>query len=260
MKHLRLFWELIRINIKKSLIYRVNFAVTFVSISLWILLYVIFFEVIFSHVDTLGGWNKGEALVVLGFYYIVQGISNIFYRENFENFDQRLRQGELDQVLTKPASPQMLSFFMNMRIDHIVDLLITSIIFLYVHTQTDVVLTWPLLGLGLLISLFGNILFYSILLSLVTLVFFFDRIEVIGSTLWNISQIARYPRQIYTKFAGVLAQFIFPVALLASIPAEVALGEGSLKWVATFGGLSILYFIFGNICFSLGIRRYNSAN
>ncbi|MBT4384914.1 hypothetical protein HOD30_04155 [Candidatus Peregrinibacteria bacterium] len=259
-KNLKIFWQLFRINIKKSLVYRVNFAVTVLSISLWIVLYILFFEVIFSHIDSLAGWSKGEALVVLGFYYMIQGVSNIFFRESFENFDYKLRRGDLDPLITKPASMQLLSFFVDMRIDHVIDFLITFIIFGYVHFQIGMELSWPLIALGTLLSIISNILFYGLLLCIINVVFLFDRIEVIGSTLWNISQISRYPRQVYTGAAKVAVQFVFPAALLAAIPAEVALGKSSLYWVGFFTFLAFFFWGLGTLLFNLGLRKYSSAN
>jgi ABC-2 type transport system permease protein len=260
MNNIKVFWQIFRINIKKSLIYRANFLVTVISITLWMGLYILFFEVIFSHVDSLAGWSKGEALTLLGFFYFVQGISNVFFRESFETFDFKLRKGQLDQVITKPASAQLLSFFVDMRIDHFLDLLITAMIFLYVQFQTDLVLSLPLMAYGLVLSLLGTLLFYGIMLSLITLVFLFDRIDVISSTIWNVSQVSRYPRAIYTSHAATVLQFLFPAALIAAIPAEVAVGSGESYWIFMLIFLSFIFFGIGTMLFHVGLRKYSSAN
>jgi ABC-2 type transport system permease protein len=259
-KDLNIFWQLFKLNIKKSLIYRINFLITLWGMFLWIGLYVAFFELLFNQVDSMAGWTKGEAMLFLAFYYFIQGIGNIFYRESFENFSEEVRRGTLDQVITKPASTQILSFFKNIRFDHTIDLAVTALLFIYIATQTDTQFSIPFLILGMLLAFFGNILFYGILLMVSSIIFIADRIEGLGSMIWHMSQVTRYPRQIYTGFGKLIFQFIFPVALMASIPAEVTLRQSDLSAIGYFIGFSLLFLLLGNISFRLGLKRYNSAN
>ncbi len=260
MKNLQVFWQLLRINLKKSLIYRINFLITVWAMFLWIFIYVVFFEVLFLHVNDLAGWDKAEMLTFLAFYYFIQSIGNVFYRESFEIFNEKLRYGYLDQSLTKPTSLQLLTFFYDIRFDHLVDFFLTGLLFFYIGIQTNLTLNVPFVFFGLALALFGNLLFYGLLLCVASVLFYVDRMDGVGSFMWHLSQIARYPRQIYTGFAKVLFQFIFPIALLTSIPAEVALGQGSFKLIGFFLGISILFFGIGNLLFWLGLQKYHSAS
>ena len=75
---------------------------------MWIFIYVGFFEVLFLKIDNLAGWEKDEILIFLAFYYLLQGIGNILYRESFEDFSNQITHGLIDNALTKPASAQVL--------------------------------------------------------------------------------------------------------------------------------------------------------
>lgn len=259
MRNLNIFWQLIRLNIKKSMIYRVNFWISFVAMVLWIGIYVVFFEILFMHVDEIAGWDKGEILVFLAFYYLVIGIGAIFYRESFETFGDKMRRGLLDYFLTKPSSKQLLLFFENIRFDHVVDFAMTIILFVYIGLTTDIVFNPVLLGTGFILALFGNLLLYSMLLMIASIVFFVEKMDSAGSFMWHLTQISRYPRQIYKGVGRLLFQFIFPVALMTSIPSEVTLNQGVTNSVLYFIGISIIFFILANLFFSYGIRRYSSA-
>lgn len=259
-KTLNILWQMIKINLKQTIIYRVNFLITLWSMALWIAIYVIFFEVIFTHVDTVAGWNRSEMLLFLAFYYFMQSIGNIFYRESFEVFDQEIRRGRIDQALTKPASTQILLFFRILRFDHLVDFFLTFIIFAYIFMTTDLVIKAPMLIAGLLVAVFGNLLFYGLLLALASLLFYVEKMDGIGSFMWHLSQISRYPRQIYKGIGKILFEFIFPIALIASVPAEIALGKSSFALLTYFAFVSVIFFLLGNIIFRIGLKRYSSSN
>ena len=254
------FLKLISTNIKKNMIYRANFMVTLLGVSLWMTMYVLFFEVLFGHVDSIAGWQKGEVFVFLAFYYIVQGLASTFYKEGFEVFDRKLIRGELDPLLTKPVPSQMLFFFSNVRIDHVLDVLLAFFIFAYASLTTDLSLTLGNLALSSVHLIASTVLFYHLMLCMILPVFIFERIEVISSTFWNVSQITRYPRQIFTGAGRVVVQFIFPIALLGAIPAEIALGKAEPIWSLLLFALTFIFILIGNASYKYGLSLYNSAN
>lgn len=256
----KVFIHLLKVNIKKTLIYRTNFWISLFAMALWMGIYVIFFEILFMHIDDLAGWSKGEMLIFLAFYYFVQAMGNVLYRESFEIFGDKMRQGGIDFVLTKPVSKQILLFFDEIRFDHIVDFFLTALLFVYALVQTGIVIQPGLFLIGIVLAIFGNILFYGLLLLIASLLFYVDRMDGIGSFMWHLSQISRFPRQIYSGWGKWLFQFIFPLALLVSLPTEVALGRIDIKMLFYFIAISLLFFALGNLSFSLGLRRYSSAN
>ncbi len=259
-KNLKIFWQLFRINMKQSMIYRINFLITILSMGMWIFIYVGFFEVLFLKIDNLAGWEKDEILIFLAFYYLLQGIGNILYRESFEDFSNQITHGLIDNALTKPASAQVLLFFRTIRFDHIIDLLLTILLILYILLTTNINLNPLSLILGIILGIFGNLLFYGFLLLFSSIVFYVDKFDSIPSLLWHVSQISRYPRQIFTGFGKLLFQFILPITLIVSVPAEVALERSNYQIILYFIGISIIFFLIGNIAFNRGLKKYTSSN
>lgn len=259
-KNLKIFWQLFKINMKQSMIYRINFAITILSMGMWIFIYIGFFEVLFLKIDNLAGWKKEEILIFLAFYYLLQGIGNILYRESFEDFSNQITHGLIDNALTKPASTQVLLFFRIIRFDHIIDLLLTILLIIYILITTNIHLNPMTFILGIIFGIFGNFLFYGILLLFASIVFYVDKFDSIPSLLWHISQISRYPRQIFTGFGKLLFQFILPITLIVSVPAEVALERSNYAIILYFISISFIFFLIGNLSFKIGLRKYTSSN
>jgi ABC-2 type transport system permease protein len=259
-KNLKIFWQIVKINVKKSLIYRINFLITFIAMILWIGLYVVFFEVIFSHIDSLAGWEKEEVMIFLAFYYLFQGFRNIFYSDGFDGFGRKIRRGEIDPYLTKPASLQMLSFLQDVRFDHLIDLVMTGLLFLYIALAYDYSFSLPFLAMGILLCILGTLLFYGVLLMIASFVFYIEKLDSLNSIVWNITQVSRYPRQIYTKLGKIIFQFIFPIALITSIPAEMTLANNEWEVLIYFCVISVVALFLGNFFFSRGVKHYDSAN
>lgn len=242
------------------MIYRINFLITLVSMGFWIIIYVLFFEVLFLHIDNLAGWTKSELLIFLGFYYFSQAIGNVFFRESFEQIGEEIRRGNLDQALIKPASTQVLIFFRAIRFDHIIDFFLVFILFAYAFATGDIVASPTLFGLGLILAILGNFLFYGILICITSLLFFVEKLDGLASLMWHASQISRYPRQIFTGIGKTIFQFVIPLSLIVSLPSELALGKIDMNLLLFLIFITIFIFTFGNIIFRIGLGKYTSSN
>lgn len=260
MKTIKIFLKICELNLKKLLIYRASFAISLVLMGIWVLAYVTLIEVIFSHTKTLAGWHKGEVLLIMTFYYFIQNIADIFFKDNFEDFGENMRRGELDFKLVKPTSPRLLAFFWEIRFDHIAGIVATGFLFAHAWRSLEKIPSLPFLGLAFMFLFVSIILYYSILSFIATLTFWVERNETFNTLIFNVSQLSRYPRQIYSHIVGKILTFGIPLALIATIPVEVAVrfqnGYLPLFFIAStaiFYGLSRLFWYYG-------IRRYTSAN
>ena len=223
MHTIRIFFKLCELNLKKLFIYRISFVISLALMTIWVLADTLLIEVIFYHTNTLAGWDKGQVLLIMSFYYYVQNLSDMFFKDNFEEFGEKVRRGLLDFDIVKPVPTGLLAFFREMRFDHAAGLVITSGLFGYaLHTlNKPLIFTDVLFGFGLI--LVSLVLYFAFLSCIASLTFFIQRTDTFYALIFNISQVSRYPRQIYTSIVGKILTFGLPLALIASIPAEVAL-------------------------------------
>lgn len=258
--NLKIFLNLCSMNIKMALIYRKSFYVSLIAIVFWITIYTALIEVIYVHTDEIAGWAKGEILIILSFYYLITGIANFLFRENFEEFGEKMRRGFLDQFLTKPAMFQVQCFFSRMRFDQISSPVIVIFLFWYGASQLTEPLILQNIVIGCLYAILSVAFFYHFLLLVATSTFYLEKADTLGSVMWNLSQVGRYPRQIFTGFGKIFFQFIFPMALITSIPAEIFVGFEALQMHIFFFAIVLGFCILAQLVFNIGLKKYSSAS
>lgn len=259
-KNLKIYWHLFKINLKVLFEYRLLFFLELLSGSLWVIGYAVFIEVIFLHTETLAGWEKGETLLLLSFYYVFQTIGEIFFIDNFEAFPLHLRRGELDFHLVKPVSSRMMVFMREMKIQDISHFIVTGVLFAYaINSLSEGIQTSSLLY-GLLLTIPSISLYFSINSIIATTALWLEKNDTLRTMSWNLRQIAKYPRQIYKGAFQYIFSFIIPFALLAAIPAEVAINLENSTYLFIFLGLTILFHYFSHWFWHHGLKRYSSAN
>ena len=195
-----IFSKLCDLNFKRLLTYRASFLISMLLMGMWVFAYALLIEVIFSHTPDLAGWGKGEVLMIMTFYYLVQNLSDIFFKDDIENFGELVRRGDLDLRITKPAPTRLLSFFWTMRFDHTASLISTGLLFAYALHNLEVLPTLTQLAAGFGLMLVALLLYFSILSLIATFTFWISKNDSFNSLIFNLSQLARYPRQIYTSF------------------------------------------------------------
>ena len=258
-KNLKIWTQLVIMNFKHLLIYRAGFWITFALMAGWAAAYVIFVEVLFGHIGNLAGWNKAHVLLVLSFYYLFQNISDIFFKDNFEDFSDTMRKGELDFRLIKPASSRLLIFLYRMRFDQLSALIITIALFSYTLSQFDTPVSPVALAIGVFYMVFSTILYFSLLSIIATFAFWVQKNDTFRVLMWNVSQVARYPRQIYIGLTGKILTFVIPFAGLASIPAEIAVQFNTGYLPHFFVALTIVMLFISRWFWNFGLKKYSSA-
>lgn len=259
MKTLKIFLKLCEMNLKTLFVYRASFFVSLISNLMFVISYILFIESLFLHVNKIGALNKGEVLLVMAFFYLFQNISDIFYRDNFENFSNEMRRGLLDTLITKPVSSRLLTFFHKMRFDYIAALFITGLQFWYAWRFIEKPFAPQLFMTGMILSLVAASIMFSIFSIIATFTFWIEKNDTLHNIAWHLMQIARYPRDIYTGIARMIFTYIIPLGLIANIPAEFALKISSGKSILIFLALAMAFFYLSLWFWNFGLKRYTSA-
>src|SRR5512138_20694 len=114
MHTLRMLAALLKVNLEMALAYRVDTAVNLLLEVLGLGWELISLNIIFSNTHTLGGWNLGELIALLGVFHLVNALMNILIWPNTEKFNQSVRDGTLDYTLLQPADSMFLVTFSRM--------------------------------------------------------------------------------------------------------------------------------------------------
>lgn len=255
----RVFQKLCSLNFKVLLMYRASFFISFFIMGAWVLSFTLLVLIIFEHVETLAGFRKGEVLLILSFYYLFQNISDIFYKENFERFSDILRRGLFDLRLVKPVPNRFFTFFYEMRFDHASSVLMTFALFIFSLSQLETSPKPSLFLIGVGFGLIASWIYFSLLTMIAVICFWVSKNETLNHLIWHLSQISRYPRQIYGNIFQKIFTFGLPLALLAALPAEVTIDRISFSLVFYFLTIALLLSFVSRLLWEKGLRRYTSS-
>jgi len=212
----RYLWRVWRANTRASLIremeFRSNFFLGILRQGLWLAAFIFMIETIFSHTQSIAGWQKPEALIILALSRIVEGIMDTFFTHNIADLPSIVQKGSFDFYLTKP-SPVLFytsfkQFYLHSTIGQIGGGLAT---FLYALSQLNYQPNLNAWLIMILLVMTGLIIFYSLLILLASLVFYIERLEA----LWSFLQLITEPLFIFHLQQSQLSDLRFETVLIS---------------------------------------------
>ena len=253
---LKLFWWT---SLLTELEYRINFVLALLSscgqlAGNWFGL-----TLFYQRGGSLGGWPFLEALLVMGVFTTLQGLSRTLFSPNLNRIVEQVRNGTLDFVLLKPVDSQFWLSTRRISPWGLPDVAFGVLIIAYAATGLE--LSARTLLLALCPLALSMALLYALWFTLASISIWYVKIYNVHEVLNGLLAAGRYP--ISAMPAGgyrFVFTFIVPVALLTTVPAEVALGR------AEWSGLGLsLAFTLGALLFSrafwrFALRYYTSAS
>ncbi len=252
---LRAFWSA---ALAAEMEYRANFVLAFLT-SLGNLVGGVFGLFLFYRTGyTFAGWRWEEALVVLGFFTVLEGFSVFLLQPNLNRIVQHVQQGTLDFVLLKPIDSQ---FWLSTRTFSpwgVPDLLLGAGIIVYAGVR---------LGLPVEAYLWGLVPFACSVLVLYGLWFVLAATSVWFVKIYNATEVlrsftdaGRFPMGAYPSAYRFFFTFVIPVAFLTTVPAEALLGRGEGGWIIGAALLAAGLFGFARVFWRFALRYYTSAS
>lgn len=252
---LRLFWQ---VAIAAELEYRINFVIAIIS-SVGGLVGSLFGLFLFYRTGyTFQGWSWEEALVVLGIFTILQGISATFLVPNLNKIVSHVQEGTLDFVLLKPISSQFWLSAHTVSPWGLPDLIFGLVIIFYAGgrlalSPIDYLAMLPPLALGI-VSL------YSLWFILAATSIWFVKVYNVTEVLKSLLEAGRFPVEGYPAAYRVFFTFVIPVAFLTTVPAQAMLGRIDLTWLLGSALLAAALFQTSRWFWQFALRFYTSAS
>lgn len=247
-----------RNSICSQLAYPANLFMAIFIQSSFMAVQLVFIDSIYRQVDSIRGWNKYELI----FYTItVILIDSLFISISYlslRDFPALIREGRLDFMMTKPISCRFLISTKWIDTGAMLQVL-----------QNICMLSYPLYKLHKIPTLAEVILYISgVIAGVFVLYCFYFTISCIA--FWVIKadfidniyglayMFALKPINIYPRIIRIILCSILPLGLLFYVPANAikSIGFAQLSLLIVIG---VLYFIFGNFVWKLGIKKYSSA-
>lgn len=255
LKTLRTFWST---ALAAEMEYRANFVVALLSSlggvagSLFVL------SLFYRGKDDLNGWAWEQALLVLGVFTLLEGLSNSMLVPNLNRIVQHVRLGTLDFVLLKPIDPQFWLSTRNMTLWGIPDFILGTGMIVYGGVKSGMEL--PDYLLATIPIAFAFVIVYSMWFMLGTMSIWFVKIANVTEVLRAFLEAGKYPVTMYPTAYQFFFTFVIPVAFMTSVPAETMLGQATSTRILIGGALALLLLLASRLWWRFASRYYTSAS
>ncbi len=259
-KHLKLLGVFWRFSILSEMEYRVNFVTNALMSIFWLVWGVIGATIFFAYRDQIGGWTYYQVLLVIGLFSIFTGVMEAFFRPNITAMIEQVREGTFDFVLVKPVNAQFYSSFHSLTMWRVVDIVAGAAVIVYALAAMHVMPSPAQLLAFAVLMLIALILVYCIWLAMMTMSFWFVKVDNFAELFYSFYEAARYPVTVYGTWIRAALTFVIPIAFITTFPAAALIGLLQPTELIIGIVLAALLLFGTNRLWKIAIRSYASAS
>jgi ABC-2 type transport system permease protein len=252
---LRLFWAT---ALAAEMEYRLNFAIAALTSVSGLIGSLFWLSLFFRSGESIGGWSWPAAMLVLGLFTLMQGMSATLLDANLSRIVSHVEKGTLDFVLLKPIDSQFWLSLRNLSPWGLPDLVMGVSLLLYAGRRLDFSAEHYLRGL--IPVLLAMVVLYSLWFILGATSIWFVKVYNVTEVLRGLLETGRFPITAYPVAVRVIFTTVVPVAFMTTVPARAMLGEAGLAWLAATAALALAMFAFSRWFWRLALRYYTSAS
>ena len=259
-RYLVILAKLFRFSLVNFLEYRADFWLTWSGDILAAAFTVVLFATIYSQVQLIAGWSRGEIYLLLAVVSYIEALIYFLYLEGIRSISRQLPQGELDFSLTKPVDFQFLMTFSKIS-PHTLGPLMPAVILTIAGLRllapsfffVKLLLYFYLIVLGLLIP-------YSLALLLTSYSFIATRFHGVMHLDSRLRDLGGNPLEIFPQKLKLLFLSIVPVAFFGPFPVAV-FRQSFSPWLILYGTVfALLWLVVSRRIFYFCLRHYSSAS
>ncbi len=263
-KYMRLVGSLAVYTLSREMAFRGNFLVKVSVEVLWLGIMLAFYRVIFARTRLVAGWDEPQYLFFVGCFFALNGLIEMFFLDNCNEFSELVRTGDLDGLLLKPIDEQFLITCRRMDWGTGPNVLMGSAVMGFAlyqmgwHFELVRVLTF------LLTFACGTAIAYAFMLMLTSLSVWMVRNQSLMEMWWLFSSLARYPKEIFAgpwaAPLGVFFTYFVPILIVVNVPANAMVRALDPMMVAMTVAATGLLLWLSRRFFQHALRSYRSAS
>jgi ABC-2 type transport system permease protein len=215
---------------------------------------------LFGDRQTLAGWTKGESLLVLGWFTLLQGVVEGAINPSLSTVVDHIRKGTLDFVLLKPADAQFLVSTARFLPWRIANVIAAVVIFAYSFGQLDRAPSVADIAVSGLLFVLAVLILYSLWIVTVSAAFYVVKIDNLTHLFTSIFDAARWPSSVFPRLLRIIFTVVLPLALMTTFPAQAMLGRLGLARVGLALVGAIAFAAIARAMWMRSISRYTSAS
>ena len=259
-------WEIYGIMFRNSLIremsFKLNFLLWMLVEVLWFMGQIVFIEVVFAYVGSIGDWTKWEVVLLIGTHQLIGPLVQACFYMNLANLPELVRTGKMDFMLLLPVDTQFIVSLKQFGMDNVVNALVG---FGFVSFSLWKLSITPTVGQILLYSVavvFGTLIHYSIMLIFSASSFWMIRSQGLIYGYYSLFNIGRYPDTIYRGLFKLVFSWLIPIIIVANIPSRLLIHAAENPWPMLIQLTVTTFFMVGATRFmwNAALKHYSSAS
>lgn len=250
----------LRASMALALQYRADFVTEGLVEVLWSVTAIVPLFVVYGDRPEVAGWSFGEALMVTGFFTLLQAVLEGAINPSMTLVVEQIRKGTFDFVLLKPHDAQFLVSTSRILPWRSLNVVTAAVLFVYgfvrlgrapgaLHVATSLVL------FGVSVALL-----YALWILSVSLAFHVVKVDNLTYAFGAVFDAARWPSSVFRGVVHVLFTFVIPLAVMTTFPAKALLGRGTAGELAGALLAATLALLVSRAVWSRAIARYTSAS
>jgi len=259
-KYSFLLFSFFKASLMSDLEYRMNIALKFFNDLIWYAVQLSVFEALFSYTKSVSGWSLEDTHMFMAVLFVTDSIFMILFSENLDKFSDRVRKGEIDMLLTKPANAQFLLSFQKMNTAYILNFCVTTSWLVYSLAHLPGGINFFRVASLVVMIPAGVAIIYSTRFFFSASALIFTRADNINYLWFNLYKLGTRPVSIYPSWLRYILLSIIPVAFFASVPTQLILGTTSL-WFTLYGVAVSSALLFSTTRYwKFALKFYSSAS
>lgn len=219
----------------------------------------LFIWVIMDRAKLIAGYNLAQAIFILALFNLLSSLTQLFMRGIYI-FRQKLVDGTFDFYLLNPLSELFYSLFSYTDpLDLILFLPYVGIV-VWAWINTGYPITLMSVLLIILIATIAEMLILAWHIIILSIGVRYLEVDNTIMLYRDLEKMAAMPIEIYGKYGSAVLTYIFPFALMATIPARVVFGLYNPTFLLVFIALAIFQLKLSLWCWNKSLLKYSSAS
>jgi ABC-2 type transport system permease protein len=250
--------------IRSSLAYPASFVLMVVSSMLMTLTDFVAIVLMFSHIETFGGFTLGQMALLYGTASMTLGLADLF-TGSIERLGERIRTGTLDVYLIRPVPAFVQAASDGFALRRIGRPLQAGLVMVIALSKLDVDWTVARFVMLVLSVVAGSIIFAAIFVLGAAFQFVsLDSAELANSFTYGGQTLTQYPLSVFGKEIVRAVTFVVPLAFINYYPVLFVLGKaaplGLPSWIGLLSPLvAVVMTALASWAWRGGLRRYRST-
>lgn len=260
-RYASIYAELWKNSVAREMGFKANFILWIIVEMLWFALQLAFFNVIYSHTESIAGWTRWEVVLLVGASHFIQQIFQAFFLTNCVNLSELVRTGKMDFMLLLPVNTRFLVSLRTVDLGGFVNAASAVAVMAFAIHKLQIMPSVTHVISFLLLVVCGILLHYSLMMILAASSFYTVRAQGIVWGYYQMFNLARMPDTAFRGLFRMVFTYVLPVTLVSNVPVRTLINTlASPARAALLVAITVTWFITSEAIWRFSLRRYTSAS